>query len=193
MVEMVYGIVALTSLIVAWVLRNNFVGQRYRNRFASAFLEEFKRAYPDSASLLPPELGGQIANILSNNKKLARELNALERQVAKQPEIGNKSCDYLDLGCSPETQELVTDLLKKKIELASKIFNTLPSKVQSQINRKAESNDKSVVEEELSDEGLKKDKKKDEEREKHFGLKAWRFSILMNIYGIASRANSTAS
>ena len=135
---MIYGFVALISLILAWIGWNNFVGQRYRNRFASAFLEEFKRAYPDSASLLPPDLGAQIAYILTNNKKLARELNALERQVAKRPEIGNKSYEYFDSGYSPEIQQLITDLLKKKIELASKIFNTLPSKVKSQINRKAE-------------------------------------------------------
>ena len=101
---MIYGFVALISLILAWIVWNNFVGQRYRNRFASAFLEEFKRAYPDSASLLPPDLGAQIAYILTNNKKLARELNALERQVAKRPEIGNKSYEYFDSGYSPEIQ-----------------------------------------------------------------------------------------
>ena len=190
---MIYGFVALISLIVAWFGWNNFVGQRYRNRFASAFLEEFKRAYPDSASLLPPDLGAQIAYILRNNKKLARELNALERQVAERPEIGNKSNGYVDSGCSPEIKELITDLLKKKIELASKIFNILPSKVQSKINTKAESMDQTAAEVESGDEKLKKDRKKDEERAECYGLKTWRFSILMNIYDIASRANSTAS
>ncbi len=184
---MIYGFVALISLFLAWIVRNNLVGQRYRNRFGSAFLEEFKRAYPDSASLLPPDLGSRIAYILTNNKKLARELNALERQVAKRPEIGKKS------GYSPEIQELITDLVKKKIELASKIFNTLPSKVQSQINRKAELIDKTAAEVEPGDEKLREDRKKDEEIEKYYGLKTWRFSILMNIYDIARRANSTAS
>ena len=141
-------------------LRNSLVTWRYKKRFANAFLEEFKHAYPDSASLLTPDLGPQVAYILVNNKKLAKELNALERQVAKRPEIGNKSYAYFDSDYSPETQELITDLLKNKIELASKIFNCLPSKVRSQINTKAESIDKTAAEVELSDEEFKKDRKR---------------------------------
>ena len=189
---MTVGIVAFTSLFFAWCAWNSFVTWRYKNRFSKAFLEEFKHAYPDSASLLTPDLGAQVAYILVNNKKLAKELNALERQVAKRPEIGNKSYTYFNSHYSPETQELITDLLKNKIELASKIFNCLPSKVKSKINTKAESIDKTAAEFKSSDEEFKKDRKKEEERAEYFGLKTWRFSILMNIYDISSRANLAA-
>ncbi len=185
---MTYGLVAFVLLVFAWSAWNSFVARRYKNRFAKAVLEEFKHAYPDSASQLPPELGPQIAHILVSNKKLANEINALERQVSKRPDIKSKSYTHFDSDYSPETQELITDLLKNKLELAGKIFNSLPSKVKSQIDRKAESLDNAAAETELSDEG-QKDRKKDEERAKRFGLKAWRFNILMNIYDIAGRAN----
>lgn len=178
---MTFGIAAFTSLFFCWCAWNSFVTWRYRNRFAKAFLEEFKNAYPDSASLLTPDLGTQIAYVLVSNKKLAKELNALERLVSKSP-------DY-----SPETQELVADLMKNKIELAGKVFNCLPPKVKSQIDKKAELIDESIAGVELSDDEIKKDRKKDEEKANRFGLKTWRFSILMNIYDITSRANLAAT
>ncbi len=186
---MTFAFVVFISLFFAWCAKNSFVTRRYKDRFATAFLKEFKHAYPDSASLLTPDLGAQIAYILVKNKRLAKELNALEGQVAKRPEIGNKSYEYFDSDYSPETQQLITDLVKNKIEFAGIIFNCLPSKVRSQIDTKAESIDKTVAEVDLSDKESKRDRKKNEEREKHFGLKSWRFSILMNIYDITSRAN----
>jgi hypothetical protein len=190
---MTFGIVAFVSLLFAWCARNSFVTRRYKSRFAKAFLEEFKQAYPESASLLPPELGSQIAYILVNNKQLAKELNDLESLVAKRPEIRNKSYANFDPDYSPETRRLITELLKNKIELARKIFDGLPPKVKSQINKKAESIDKTVAEAESSNEELKKARKKEEERADYFGVKTWRFSILMNVYDIATRANLAAS
>ena len=149
---MTIAIVAFLSLFFVYAARNSFVMWRFKDRFAKAFLEEFKQAYPDSASLLTPDLGPQIAYALINNKTLAKEINALEMKIAKRPEIGKKSYAYFDSDYSPETQELIIDLLKNRIELAGKIFDSLPTKVRSQINRKAESTDK--AEAELSDEEL---------------------------------------
>ncbi len=189
---MTYAVIALISLLFVFAARNSFVGRRYKARFAKAFLEEFKHAYPDSASLLTPDLGGRMANVLLSNKSLVKEINALGRLVAKNPEIRDKSLAYFDSHYSRETRQLVTDLLKNKIELAGKIFDCLPPKVKSQINTKAESIDKAAAEAELSDEELKKDRKRDEERAEYFGVKSWRFSILMNIYDIAGRANLAA-
>ncbi len=190
---MIYVGIASIILLFALATRNSFVARRYKLRFAKAFLEEIKHAYPDSASLLTPDLGAQIAYTLVKNKNLASELNDLERQVANRPEIESKSYAHFDSAYSRETQELVTDLLKKKIEFAGKFFNCLPSKVKTQIDKKAELIDKTAADAKLSDEELKKDRKEEEERAKHLGLKTWRFSILMNIYDIAGRANRAAN
>ena len=189
---MTFVLVTVTLLFFALTFRNSFKTRRYKHRFAKAFLEEFRHAYPDSASLLTPDLGAQVAYLIVKNRRLATELNALEGQVAKRPEIKNKSYEYFDSTYSRETQELITDLLKNKVQLAGIIFNCLPSKVRSQIDTKAESLDKTVEEVESSDEKIKKDRKKDEEKAKYLGLKTWRFSILMNIYDITSRANFAA-
>ena len=143
---MTIALVAVTSLFFAWCAWNSFATRRYKKRFAKAFLGEFTHAYPDSASLLTPDLGAQIAYMLIKNKKLALELNTLERQVAKRPEIENKSYAHFDADYSRETQELITDLLKNKVELAGKVFNCLPSKVKTQIDKKAELSDKNAAE-----------------------------------------------
>ncbi len=167
---------------------------RFKSRFGKAFLEEFAHAYPDSASLLTPDAGPQLAYALINNKKVAKEINALEMKVAKRPEIKNKSYAYFDSTYSPETQELIIDLLKNKIELASKLFNCLPPKARAQIHKKAEEIDKAAAAEaESRDEEFKRDRKRDEERAKYFGLDTWRFGILMNVYEITGRANLAAS
>lgn len=177
--DMTYAIAALVAVLFVFAARNSYVARRFKVRFAKAILEEFKRAYPESASLLTPDLGPQMTTILVSNKDLAKEINALEREVATRPEKGSKSYAHY------ETQELVTDLLKKKIELAGKIFGALPPKVKSQIDRKAELQ----AEAESSDQESNKDRKKEEERASSLGLKPWRFGVLMNIYGITSRAN----
>jgi hypothetical protein len=145
------------------------------------------------ASLLAPDLGEQAADILINNKNLVKELNALEVAVSKRPEIGSKSYAHFDSGYSRETQELIIDLLKKKIELAGKFFNCLPTKTRSQINKKAETIDKAAAEAKLGDEEFKRDREKEVEKAKYFGLDTWRFGVLMSMYEIAGRANLAAS
>ncbi len=186
--------IGVASLLLLFVLatRNSLVARRYKVRFAKAFLEEIRQAYPDSASLLTPDLRKQVAYTLVKNKNLASEINYLERQVAKRPEIGNKSYAYFGSAYSPETQEIIIDLLKKKIEFAGKFFNCLPPKVKTQIDKKAELIDKTTADTKLADDELKNDRREEEERAKHLGLKTWRFSILMNIYDIAGRANLEA-
>lgn len=187
--EITYAVIVFLSLFLAWVVRNSFVARRFKIRFSKVFLEEFKHAYPDSASLLAPDVGSQAAAILVNNRRLAMEINALEMAVAKRPEISNKSYAHFDSGYSRETQELIIDLLKNKIELASKFFNGLPAKVRSQINKKAEASYKTVGEEKSNDEAFKRDREKEEEKAKLFGLDTWRFGVLMTMYDVACRAN----
>lgn len=192
--ELTIAIVVFLSLFFVYTARNSFVTRRFKSRFAKAFLEEFERTYPESASQLAPDFGAQMTHFFIKNRRLVRELNALEMTVAKRPEIsGSKSYAHFDSTYSRETQEDIVDLLKKKIELSDKIFNSLPTKVRSQINKQAESIDKSEVEAALSDEELRKEREKNEERAKRLGLYAWRFSVLMNIYDITCRANLAAA
>jgi hypothetical protein len=191
--EMTWAVAIILLLFFAWIARNEFVTRRFTSRFGTAFLDELKETYPESASLLPPDLGKELAYILVNNKTLAKELNALEAAVSKRPEIGGKSYAHFDLGYSRETQELIVDLLKKKIELASKFFNCLPTKVRSLINKKAETDDKAEVEAYSGDEEFEKDRTKEKERAKFLGLDTWRYTVLMNVYDIAGRANLVGS
>jgi hypothetical protein len=192
--EIAIAIVAFLSLFFVYTARNSFITRRFKSRFAKAFLEEFKRDYPDSADLLTSDFGAQITHLFIKNRRLVRELNALESAVAQRPEIsGNRSYAHFDASYSRETQEDIVRLLKNKIELADKIFNSLPPKVRSQINKHAESIDKVQVEAALSDKELKIEREKEEERAKHLGLYTWRFDILMNIYDITRRANFAAA
>jgi hypothetical protein len=190
---MIWAIGIGLALLFAWIARNEVVTRRFTSGFAKAFLEEFARAYPESASLLPPDLGKQLAYILVNNKTLAKEINTLEVAVSKRPEIGNKSYAHFDPAYSRETQELIVDLLKKKIELAGKFFNCLPTKARSQINRQAESAEKAAVEAKSGDAEFQRTRAKEEERATFLGLDTWRYSVLMNIYDMAGRANMAAS
>jgi hypothetical protein len=192
--EMFIAIAVLTFLFFVYTARNSFITRQFKSRFAKAFLEEFKRDYPDSATLLPSDLGKQITRLFIKNRRLVRELNALEMTVAKRPEIsGRKAYAHFDPTYSRETQEDIVRLLKDKVELADKIFNSLPAKVRSQINKAAESLDKIEAEAASGDEDLKKEREKGEERAKHLGLYPWRFDVLMNIYDIVGRTNRIAA
>jgi LPS O-antigen subunit length determinant protein (WzzB/FepE family) len=192
--EITIAVVVFLSLLFVFAARNSFITRRFKSRFAKAFLEEFKRDYPESASLLAPNFGAQVTRLFLKNRRLVRELNALEMAVAKRPEIsGRKSYAHFDAAYSRETQEDIVRLLKNKIEFADKIFNSLPTKARSQINRQAELIDKAAVEAALSDGDLKKEREMDEARAKHLGLYAWRFDVLMNIYDITLRANFAAA
>jgi hypothetical protein len=190
--EITWAVVVFLSLFFVFAARNSFKMRRFKSRFGQAFLDEIKRAYPESASLLTPDFGPQISYTLIDNKRLVKEINALEVQVAKRPEIRNKSYAHFDSGYSSETQEIIVDLLKDKIELAGKIFGCLPPKVRSLINKKAESVYRAGVEAKSDDEKAKIDRIKEEEKATHFGLDPWRFGVLMTVYDIIGRANSAA-
>ncbi len=192
--EIAIAIGVLLSLFFVYTARNSFITRRFKSRFAKAFLEEFTRAYPDSASLLAPDFGEQTTRLFIKNRRLVNELNRLEMAVAKRPEIsGNRSYAHFDAAYSRETQEDIVDLLKKKIELSDKLFNSLPTNVRSQINKQAELIDKIAAEAALGDEKLKEDREKDEKRATRFGLYPWRFGVLMSFYDITCRANLAAA
>jgi hypothetical protein len=190
---MTWAIGVFFALFFAYAVRNTLMTRRFKGRFGTALVEEIKRAYPDSASLLTPDLGSQISQTFIDNKDVAKEINALEADVAKRPDITSRSYAHFDPYYSRETQELIVDLLKHKIELSGKIFNCLPAKVRSQINKQAEAGEKAEAEAYSGDEEYIRERKKDEERAKHLGLDTWRFSVLMTMYEMAGRANLAAS
>lgn len=89
--EFVLLILAAMAGIGGW---NYVVTQRFKDRFARAFVEEFKASYPDVAEKVTSGVGAQVAQIVLANKKLLQAIETADKRVSRRGDISGDSYPF---------------------------------------------------------------------------------------------------